>query len=1034
MRFGTSVIVLSVVFITYIPLLTHAQTRVSLNLKNAHFEEFLDAIKRQTHYHFVYSPDKLPLEPVSVNVKDQDAFKVIQDLLLNTNFTCQLLGKQLIVISLKEQRMSLFPDSNVLEEVIVTALNIRKEERKIGYAISSLGGNELTKAREGNMIMAMEGTIAGLNISGVNGGPSSSSRVLLRGAVSMNAGSPLFVLNGVPIDNTQRGVATEYGGSDYGDGISNISPDDIETITVLKGSAASALYGARAANGVILISTKSGKRNAGMFVDYNSNFSFNKAVNNTDFQYLYGQGAQNKRPSDSESAIATGLLSWGEPMDGLSTIQFDGNLYPYSPAKNNIATFYRTGMSTTNAVSISGGRSRGSFRISASNLDDKSVLINSDLNRKTFNINNSWNLSRKLEVSFNGYYIYEHSNNRSYLSDGPMNPNYGIEFLASSAQESSLAPGYDAVGVETLWNNDVYKTNPYFAINKQVNDSKRNRFISSAVAKYSFSDDIYLQGRLGYDISSDRLQNIVPTGTAFTINQQGKLNGRSKSRTDEFNTDILFSIQKELTRNIDASVSAGGNFRKRHYDITNFTGSQFIVPYIYTTDNLASISSDYELSRLVTQSVYYTADFDYKHILNISTTGRYDIYSTLPSGNRGIFVPGISGSFIFSDLAHIPELNYGKLRMSFAKTSGEPADPYTTALYFSSDKTVNGMPLGDFSRKLPNYNLKPFTLNEFETGMHLSFLSNRLDFDFTYFNRVTHNEITNAEQSVATGFTSAYVNLGRTKNTGTELVMNGIPLKNKKLTWKINLNLTHINNVLESIDGSSKYVLTGTYRPLNANTALVAGKAITQIMAYDYKRDATGNTIIGSDGIPVRGEFKAMGSTLPSYFGGMTNTFYYKKFNFSFLVDFKSGNKVLSATEDYSYVYGLNKATLEGRQTGVVADGVTETGLRNTINVAAYNYYPQLASNISALSVVDGSFIKLRQLIVGYTFPAHFLKKSFQSVSVNLIGRNLLTLLKYSKNIDPESEFSPTLTYAGIEGASLPATRTLGLNFHLRFK
>lgn len=926
-------------------------------------------------------------------------------------------------------------DSTTLNEVIVTALNIRKEDRKIGYAVSSVKGKELTRAREANMIMSLEGQVAGLNISGVHAGPSSSSRVLLRGAVSMTAGSPLFVLNGVPIDNTQRGSANEYGGADYGDGISNINPDDIDDITILKGSAASALYGARAANGIILITTKSGAKNTGLAVGYNTNTAVDRAVDNRDFQYIYGQGSQNRRPADKESAIASGLLSWGEPLDGLPTIQFDGNTYPYSAVRDNISTFYRTAPSFTNTVSVTGGSAKGTFRMSASNLDYNSILRKSGLNRKTFNLNTSYDVSSHLEVSFTGNYIYEFGKNRSYLSDGPVNANYGIEFLANSARQESLAPGYDrTTGMETLWNNDVYKTNPWFVVNKQVDNSKRNRFISSTVVKYKFSDEIYLQGRLGYDISNDDLLNVVPWGAAFTINQQGTLNGLNKSQTSELNSDLLFSANKSISRGLDLSVSLGGNFRKRQYDLTGFKGSQFITPYLYTPNNLVSISSDYKISRLVTESAYYTADLDYHHFFTLSTTGRYDIYSTLPSGNRGIFVPGVSGSFVFSDLMHIPGLTYGKLRMSFAKTSGEPAEPYTTKLYFSSDKTVNGVPMGDFSLDLPNYNLKPFTLNEFETGFHLSFLNSRLDLDVSYFNRVTHNEIINAEQSVTTGFTSAYVNLGKTKNTGIEFSSAAHPLNRKDFSWSINANVSSIRNKLVSIDGSSKYVLTGTYRPLNANTALVAGKPITQIMAYDYRRDASGNVIIGSDGIPLRGDFKAMGSTLPDLYGGLTNTFRYRNFSLSFLIDFKSGNKILSATEDYSYVYGLNKATLAGRENGITANGVTENGEINTKNVAAYNYYPQLATNISALSVLNGSFIKFRQLILGYTFPHQFMQKTFQSVSADLVCRNLFTLLKYTKNIDPESEFSPNLTYAGIEGASLPAVRTLGFNINFKFK
>lgn len=927
-------------------------------------------------------------------------------------------------------------DLTQLQEIVVTALNIGKADRKIGYAVTTIDGGQLTRAREANLALDIEGKVAGLNISGAYGGPSSSSRILLRGATSMNASSPLIVLNGVPIDNTQRGSATEYGGADYGDGISNLNPDDIEKITVLKGSAASALYGARAANGVLIVTSKNGRKNAGISVEYNANLSFDKAVNNIDFQYEYGQGSQNKRPSDLESAISSGLMSWGEKLDGKPTIQLNGTTLPYVAVKDNAAQFYRIGPSFTNTVSVSGGNANGIFRLSASNLNYNSVLPNSGLNRKTFNLNTAYDITPKLNVSFYGNYIYELDNNRSYLSDGPLNANYGIEFLATSARQDLLKPGYNpATGVEMSWNSDEYKTNPYFVINKQVDNSRRNRFISATVARYKLANNTFLQGRFGYDVSNDHLLNVLPTGTAFTINQQGTLNDLINSQTSELNSDILFTSSKKITPDFDIDFSAGANYRKRYQEQIGFSGSQFIIPYLYTPSNLVSITSNYTINQLVTESAYYTADFDYKHFLNVSATGRTDVYSTLPAGNRSIFVPGISGSFLFTDLLHLPVIDRGKLRMSFAKTSGEPSQPYTTQIYFSPEAPINGVPTGDFSRELPNTNLKPFTLNEFETGLELTMLNNRLGFDFTYFHRITNNEITNATQSVTTGYTSAYVNLGKTLNRGVELELNAQPVKSQRFNWNVGLNYTHIKNILLSIDGSSKYVLTGTYRPLNANTAMVAGKSITQIMAYDYKRDANNNIVIDNTGIPERGELKPMGGTLPTDYGGISNTFRYKNFSLSFLIDYKFGNKILSATESYSYTYGLNKATLEGRETGVIAQGVHEDGSINTINVPAYNYYPQLASNISALSVVNGSFIKFRQLTLGYTIiPKGSKMKFIQAIAVDITGRNLFTLLKYSKNIDPESQFSPNLTYAGIEGASLPAVRTLGLNINFKFR
>lgn len=1018
------------------PFYAAAQTKVTLNFNNADFEEVITSISQQTIYHFAYSEAQIPKHQVSVKVEKEEALKVVDQLLRNSGYTYSLLPNNLIVIRKTAEGKLPADSGRVLKEVVITALGIEKDNEKVGYALTTIKGSSISKARESNLIMALQGRVAGLNITGVNGGPGSAARVLIRGVSSMTAASPLFVINGVPIDNSIRGSANEYGGADYGDGISNINPDDIETITILKGSAASALYGARAANGVILINLKSGGETADPKLEYNANLAFDVPVNSTDYQYLYGQGAQNKRPSDLYNAINTGLLSWGEIMDGQLTMQVDGSMRPYNPAKNNIQTFYRTAPAVTNTLSLTGGNTSNNYRVSVSNLDYNSILTNGALNRKSINFYGSLALTKKLSLSLTGNYIDERNKNKSYLSDGPLNANYGISALATSLDQSILAPGFDSeTGFERRWNADEYKTNPYFLMNKQADYANRNRYITSAVMRYQLASWMSLQGRVGYDLSKDKVVSILPTGTAFSINRQGGINAYDQNKTAEFNSDVLLSANKKLSDQLSLELSLGANYRERKGNGEQLKGSQFITPYLYFPENLISSTRMFNVSRIVTESAYYTADLSYLRFLNFSVTGRYDIYSTLPVNNRGIFVPGVSGSFIFSDLLKWKGLDFGKLRLDFAKTSGEPIMPYTTQIYYNIDHHVNGTPIGGFSGDLPNYNLKPFTLNEIEAGLDLKFFNSRFNIDFTYFNRLTHNEIINAKQSVTTGFTSAYVNLGATRNRGIELVLGYTPLLTTNSKWQINLNMTKVKNTLLSIDGNSNYTLTGTYRPLNANTALVVGKPITQIMAYDYLRDASGNVIIGSDGIPKRGNFIPMGGTMPTLYGGITNSITYKQFNLSFLIDYRFGNKILSATAYYSYVQGLNKATLVGRETGIIADGVTESGQRNTVNVPAYAYYPELATNVSALSVLNGSFIKLRQATLGYAFTNQFLKNTpFSSVNIDLVARNIFTLLKYSDNVDPESQFSPTLGYAGIEGASLPATRTFGINFNFKFR
>lgn len=357
--------------------------------------------------------------------------------------------------------ISLAPEAGVINEVVVTALGISKEARKVGYAVTTVGGEQMTKARETNVAYSMAGRVAGLNISGTNGGSGSSARILLRGMASFTASSPLIVMNGVPIDNTQRGSAGEWGGADNGDGISNLNPDDIESMSVLKGASASALYGARAANGVILITTKSGKKGK-MSIDYNLNAVAEQAMNNTNYQYVYGQGMNGKRPTNVTSALNSGMLSWGEKLDGAQTIQFDGKSYAYSAAKDNIANFYRKGTSVTNSISISNATDVSSFRLSLANLANNSILRNSGLDRKTVNFTGSQKFGEKLKVDLMFNYVDELNSNKPQLSDGPMNAN-NINYLATNVEQSILNPGYDVnsvTGNEMQYNDDIYVTNP----------------------------------------------------------------------------------------------------------------------------------------------------------------------------------------------------------------------------------------------------------------------------------------------------------------------------------------------------------------------------------------------------------------------------------------------------------------------------------------------------------------------------------------------------------------------------------------------
>jgi TonB-linked SusC/RagA family outer membrane protein len=950
--------------------------------------------------------------------------------------------------------LSLDASSAQLSEVVVTALGISKDAKKVGYAVSVVGGDQLTKARETNVALSLAGQVAGLNVHGTSGGPGGSARILLRGMPSMNSGgSPLFVINGVPMDNTQRGAAGEWGGSDNGDGIGNINPDDIETMTVLKGQAASALYGTRAWNGGIMITTKSGKKGDAL-VEYNLNAAWDKAINNTDYQYDYGQGLEGIKPVDTKSAQSSARFAWGSKMDGQSTIQYDGNSYAYSPYKKNIANFYRTGPSLTNTVAVGGGNDRGTFRLSLSNLDNSGIVRNSGLNRKTINLNVSQKVTDKLSASVVANYIDEQDRNRSQLSDGPGNPNNGL-FLAPNINENILKPGYDSKGNEVVFSDDNYVTNPWFAVSKFINNTSRKRLITSVSGKYNFTDWLYLQGRVGYDLENDRIFQVTPTGTNFSFNaagQSGQLNGLTNVQTSELNLDGILGVSHHLTRDLNLDATLGVNSRTNNYEYEQINGSQFVIPDLYTPSNVVTFNRSYYYYQTVVHSGYYSVDFNYKDFLFLTTTGRYDAYSTLPSNNRGLFTPSVSGGFLFTQFLHSDVLNYGKLRAAYAQTSGSPiggpnntqSGAYQTSLYYGVGNGINGVPVGLMNGangnvnnlpSLPNLFLKPFVLTEVEVGTELKFLNSRLGVDFSYFARKTKNEIQQSTLSEAAGYASTYVGTGSTQNRGLELQVTGTPIKTNDFKWNITFNLTHVTNKILKTDEAGNPLTLGTYRPLNANTAFVKGLAGPQIMAHDYTYDSKGNIVVDDSGLPIISTaLIPVGSVLPTTYGGLRNEFSYKNFNLSFLIDYNYGNKILSATSYYTIYRGLNKMTLVGRETGITT-GVTAAGAPNTKTVTAQDYYQKIAG-VSKLNALNGDFIKLRQVTLGYTISEKALGNIpvFRSIDVSLVGRNLWTIMKHSGNIDPEAKFASSVKYAGIEGTGIPSTRTFGINANFKFK
>ncbi len=930
--------------------------------------------------------------------------------------------------------IEMVPDITSLSEVVVTALGISKDRKQLGYSVTEVKGSDFTQAREVNLGNALSGKIAGVNATSTATGPGGSSRVIIRGNGSLNgATQPLYVINGVPIDNTNSGSAGEWGGFDRGDGLSSINPDDIESISVLKGGTAAALYGSRAANGVIVITTKSGKGQKGIGVELNSTYTLEKPLTYTDWQYEYGSGTRGNKPTTQQEAIAAGLSSWGTKLDGSSVIQFDGVSRPYSAQKNNVKNFYDNGGTFTNTVAVSGGNEGANFRFSASNLDAKNMVPNSSIDRKTFNLSTNATLAKKIVFSGMLQYNIESAKNRTFLSDSPKNPNYSTQLLATNVDVRSLNPGYDERGYEVLFNSNVYATNPYFAINKVQNSDSRNRLLGQFSLRYNITDFLYIRGRLGTDYSSTKATDIEPTGLAYrTVGAMSITQGRIY----ENNAELLVGFNKQFDKfSVDAIL--GGNQMRRVDESMRGGGNTFNVPFNYFLDNLVNRdNTGISYSKVGINSLFGSADFGYNNYLFLNATARQDWFSTLSPQNNSLFYPSVGASFVFSEAFSVPTwLSYGKVRGSWAQVGGGYPSAYALNLTYSQPGVHLGQSLMNIgTNTIPNPNLKPYTSTTSEIGLELKTLNNRLGLDLALYNRITTNDQVQASTSSASGYRNVLINVGEVRNKGIEVLLTGTPVKSESgFIWDVSYNFAYNKNTIVKISDQVNTLYLGQARTQNAYVYNDQGQPFGIIKGYAEKRDEQGRIVYNSaTGLPLQSDLMILGKGVPPLTMGITNSFSYKNFTLSFLVDGKFGGQMYSASNAYATLMGLQKMTLEGRETGVTVSGVDQNGNEFTKTVDAQTYYQGLFS-ISEKFVYDADFIKLRQFTLGYSLPKSLLAKTpFQSASLSLVGRNLLLLYSKVPNVDPESSYNSGAAQ-GLEMFGVPPARSFGLNLMLKF-
>ncbi len=1071
-----------------------SQQKVSLDVQKTKLSRVLKMIEAQSDYYFVYNSTNENLnKEVSVNVTNSKVLDVLSKLFNKSGLVYSVSKEGLVVISQQQQvavagqvtddkgnplagasvrvkgtavgratdingrfsieastgnilivsfagytsqevavtkesdmKIVLLEDNRMLNEVVVTALGQKKEKRSLGYSVTQVAGESLTTARENNVMNALAGKVAGLDISSTAGGAGAATNVTIRGVSSLNqTNQPLYVINGIPMESKPVGLnnGNSKGNSgsqwdnapDLGDAISNINPDDIESISVLKGAAASALYGSRAKAGVILITTKSGKGNS---IDFSSNYVAERIIDQTDWQTEYGHGGGGIKPANIDNALSTGASSWGAKLDGSPVLQFDGKERPYSLQKGNLGRFYRTGNTWTNTIALNKSFEGGSIRLSGTDVKNKSVVPNSGLDRQSFNLAGLFEPLKGLTVDGRINLIYEQVKNRPMLSDGAGNANFNVMFLPTSINVNDLKPWKDENGKEIGYSGNVYATNPWFAAYEFQNNTDRRRTISSLTAKYTLDNGLFFQGRAGRDSYADRYKNVVASGTAYYT--RGKISEQN-TNFDDINADILIG-QQFTFGDISITPNIGASYRNtKTKQITN-NGVDLAVFGNYNITNAKNQSLEYNESEQETQSAYGTLEFAYKDVLYLTGSLRSDWFSTLAASGYdnklNSVYPSISGSFVYSEYLKAPWLNFGKLRAGYA-TVGQATDPYQTLLgYRLRSESLNETPLGIIDNtRIPNPELIASSASEFEIGTELRLFNDRINVDLTWYNKKSKNEITYITTPSSSGFSAAVLNAGEMQNKGFEALIAATIIKNGKFKWISSLNGSYNDNKILSLADGFNFQSVAMSRTGAGSVANVKGYAAFQVMAFDNKYDENGNIVLLADKrSPERGELTAYGSAFNKWFAGWNNEFSYDRFNLSFLIDGKWGGKLFSATDYYGYVFGLHKGTLDKRE---------EYGAN------APTYYTNVANNTSKIFVHSADFIKLRQIILGYTFPSSLFNNKIKSINVSAVGRNLFVFMKKTDNVDPESSYNAT--FPGLELGGVPAVRTYGINLSAKF-
>lgn len=987
--------------------------------------------------------------------------------------------------------VTLKSDTHLLDEVVVTALGISREKKALGYTAQEVKQNALVQGKDNNLLNSLSGKIAGVRITNTQGDVG-SSRIVIRGETSIaGENQPLFIVDGIPVDNSQLNARSS--GRDFKNAIADLNPEDIKTLTVLKGPNAAALYGARAAHGAIVITTKGGdKRQKGIGITLHSSTQVSFVATLPEFQNLFGQGAGGRFSYvDGKGAgVNDGVdESWGPRLDiGLLIPQFDSPLdadgnrvaTPWVSHPNNVRDYFRMGISTNSGISVARGDDKYQFRVGYNYEKQVSIVPDAGTNKTNISLNTDCHLAKWIVVGATANYIVYTApslpgsatpSGSNVRSNSPM-----LQFLWFGRQvdTNSLKADYTR-----NWNSSYYD-NPFWSASYNTQSQERHRLIGDLHAEFRLTDGLNVRFRTSTDWYNDRRKSKVKWGSAGAGSPYGSY-AEDAYTVKENNTEVLATYIKQLNKNWGIDALLGFNVRNKQYENNYQAAPRLAVADLYTlTNSRDPLISSNDFYRLRQYGLYGSIQLDYRRWAFLNITGRNDWSSTLPVDNNSYFYPSVTASVLLSEAFgwRSKAVNYLKIRGGWSQV-GADANPYQLATVFTSETAFNGNPLQSSSTIGMNPNLKPEKTSSIEAGFEAAFWDNRLYLDFTYYKTDSRNQILKLATTAASGYTSQVRNAGHIRNRGYEIQLGAVPIQTSKgFRWNLDLNYGANSSKVVKLDDEG---LITSYQLYSSGIQILAsvGEAYGTLFGTSYVRDANGNVVVDANGLPkISTTNKTLGKFTPDWTGGISNTFSYRSLSLSFLIDASVGGSIFSNTNKTGKYTGVLANTLSGRdaehgglwyytdamgnnvrlsespsysvssdglyyaqvngqstrvyQDGIMVEGVTESGSKNEEVVSAEKYYHRIYS-IAEANVYDASYVKLREVALSYRLPRLWTQKlHLQEASVTLTGRNLWTIYKSVPNIDPESALT-TGNAQGVEAYSLPTTRSFGVNLSVKF-